>query len=46
MLVSTVASLRDPRDNEPPVSNEKEAALCATAESNVRCRFSGLEFKY
>jgi hypothetical protein len=36
MLVSTAAILRDPADNEPPVSDEKKAVFYAAAELNVR----------
>jgi hypothetical protein len=43
MLVLTAAILRDPRDNEPPVSDEKKAIFYAEAELNVRCPFLELE---
>jgi hypothetical protein len=39
MLVSTAAILRDPADNEPPVSEEKKAIFYAAAELDVRCLF-------
>jgi hypothetical protein len=39
MPVSTAAILRDPADNEPPVSDEKKAVFYAAAELNVRCLF-------
>jgi hypothetical protein len=35
MLVLTAAILRDPRDTEPPVSDEKKATFYAAAELNV-----------
>jgi hypothetical protein len=43
MLVLTAAILRDPRDNEPPVSDEKKATIYAEAELNARCSFLGVE---
>ena len=39
MLVLTAAILKDPRDNEPPVSDEKKATFYASAELNVRYPF-------
>ena len=43
MQVLTAAILRDPRDAEPPVSEEKKATFYATAELNVRCLFLELD---
>ena len=45
MLVLTAAIL-DPRDNEPPVSDERKVTFYVTAELNVRCHFFKLETKY
>jgi hypothetical protein len=39
MLVLTAAILRDPRDIETPVPDEKKATFYAAAEFNVRCSF-------
>jgi hypothetical protein len=39
MLVSTAAILRDPADNEPPVSDENKAVFYAEADLDVRCLF-------
>jgi hypothetical protein len=39
MLVLTGAILRDPRDNEPLVSDEKKATFYAADELNVRYLF-------
>ena len=47
MLVLTAAILRDPRDNEPPVSEEQKATFYAVAtDLDVRCPFSEPETKY
>jgi hypothetical protein len=46
MLIWAAAILRDPRDTEPPVPDEKKAIFYAAAELDVRCPFSELETKY
>lgn len=45
MLVFTAAILRNPRSNEPPLSDEKNASFYAAlaAKLNVRCPFLGRE---
>ena len=45
MQALAAAILRDPRDTEPPVSEEKKATFYATAELNVRCPLLELETK-
>ena len=37
MLVLTAVIVRNPRDTESPVPDEKKLTFYATAESNVRC---------
>jgi hypothetical protein len=44
--VYTAAILRDPADNEPPVSDDRKAIFFAAAELNVRCLPSELESKH
>jgi hypothetical protein len=46
MLVFSAAILRDPRDNEPPVSDERKATFYAEADLDVRYPFLELETKY
>lgn len=46
MVTLTAATLRNPRDNEPPISDEKKATFYASAELNVRYPFLELEAKY
>ena len=47
MLVSTAATLRDPADDTPTVSDDKVATFYAAAESDsdVRCLLLELESK-
>jgi hypothetical protein len=40
MPVLTAAILRDPRDNEPQVPDNKKITFLATAQLNVRCPLS------
>jgi hypothetical protein len=46
MLILTAAILRDPTDNEPPVSDDKKVIFYAVAELNVGCPLLELETKY
>ena len=45
MPVLTAAILRDPRDNEPQVPDNKKITFFATAQLNVRCPLSESEAK-